>query len=159
MSSRRVVAYLSIIALVLAAAPAGAQDFAPDTVWGEAPANVAAQAANAVLTTTGGVNAGTAPVTAGRFQFLKVAPGDYVVTLTDGAGAKLATSHVASLAKSAVVKVHWADERPAAAAVPTQAASHKTTYIVIGAAAAAGVTTAIVVGTHKDNNPPVSGSR
>ncbi len=152
---RKGMAYLAITALVLLAAPVGAQDFAPDTVWGDAPQAVAAKAANATLISVGGARLATVPVTGGRFQFLKVSPGQYTVELTDGAGAKLATSHVSTISVGAVVKVHWVDERPVAAALPH---SHKTAYIVVGAAAAAGITTAVVV-NNNNNNPPVSGSR
>ncbi len=153
---RKGVACLGITALILLAAPVGAQDFAPDTVWGDAPQAVAAKAANAALISVGGARLATVPVTGGRFQFLKVSPGQYTIDLTDGAGAKLATSHVATMSGGAVVKAIFDENRPVAAAA---AHSHKTAYIVVGAAAAAGITTAIVVNNNNNNNPPVSGSR
>jgi hypothetical protein len=145
---RRALSLILIAGLALAGLPALAQDFGPNTIWGEVPAGVAGNAANAVLQDTGGRVVATVPVIDGKFAFRDVVPGQYVVVLQDGAGQVLATSQGISFASGATVKALFDAVRVPAAAVAGGGLG-TTGWILIGAAAV-GITTAIVLLTNDD---------
>jgi len=147
---RRALSLILVAGLALAGLPSLAQDFGPNTIWGEVPAGVAANAANAVLQDTAGRVVATVPVTGGKFTFLKVAPGEYVVVVQDGAAKLLATSHGISFASGATSKALFDETRvPAAAATGGGGGLGTTGKILIGAAVV-GLTTAIVIATGDD---------
>ena len=146
---RRALSAILASALCLASLPAGAQDFAPNTLWGEAPSDVVANAANAVLQDSSGRPVLTVPVVEGRFAFRDVPPGDYVVLLQDGAGKTLARSQTASLTSGAVTKALFASTRPAVAVVGGEKGLGATGWVILGAAAV-GITTAVVVASRGD---------
>jgi hypothetical protein len=146
---RRTVAVALIAGLCLVGAPlVAAQNYAPNTVWGEVPAS-AASAANAVLLDASGNVVNTVPVVDGKFSFPNVQPGRYFVLLTDAATAELARSHAADLVSSGVVKALF-DETPPAAIVPTSGGGIGTTGWVLIGAGAAGITTAIIIASDED---------
>ena len=152
MMLRRTTALILATGLILSGAPLMAQDYAPNTVWGEVPANVAS-AAHAVLLDASGNVVATAPVVGGKFQFTNVQPGRYVVQLTDAATAELARSRVADLAASSVVKALFDSSVPAAAVVPASGGGLGTTGWVLIGAGAAGITAAIVIASDNDEGP------
>ena len=132
---RRALSLILVAGLALAGLPGLAQDFGPNTIWGEVPAGVAANAANAVLQDTAGRVVATVPVTGGKFTFLKVAPGEYVVVVQDGAAKLLATSHGISFASGATSKALF-DETRVPAATGGGGGLGTTGKILIGAAVA-----------------------
>jgi len=138
-----------IAGLAMAGLPAGAQEFAPNTIWGEVPQSVASNAANAVLQDTSGRVAATVPVIVGKFTFPEVVPGQYVVVVQDAAGKALATSYGISFTSGDVTKAIFERDRPVAAAVVGGGGLSTTGWILIGAAAV-GITTAIVIATNDD---------
>jgi hypothetical protein len=154
---RRTVALALIAGLALAGAPLmAAQDYAPNTIWGEVP-SYAASAANAVLLDASGNVVAMVPVVGGQFSFSNVQPGRYFVQLTDGATVELARSHAADLASTGVVKALFDENRPPAAALvgtttTTGGGIGTTGWVLIGAAAA-GVTTAIIIASDNDEGP------
>lgn len=154
---RRALSAILALALSLASLPAGAQEFGPNTVWGEVPADAVANAANAVLQDAGGRPVLTVPIVEGRFAFRDVPPGDYVVLVQDGAGQTLARSQTASLASGAVAKALFASTRPAVAVVGGEKGLGATGWIILGAAAV-GITTAVVVAS-RGNQGAASPSR
>ena len=145
---RRALSLILIAGLALAGLPALAQDFGPNTIWGEVPQGVVENAANATLQDAGGRVVATVPVIDGKFAFLNVPPGEYVVVVQDGAAKLLATSRGISLASGATVKVLVDAVRVPAAAVAGGGLG-TTGWILIGAAAV-GITTAIVLLTNDD---------
>jgi len=147
---RRALNLILVAGLALAGLPALAQDFGPNTIWGEVPAGVAANAANAVLQDTAGRVVATVPVTGGKFTFLKVAPGEYVVVVQDGAAKLLATSHGISFASGATSKALFDATRVPAAAVTGGGGGLGTTGKILIGAAVVGITTAIVIATGDD---------
>ena len=134
-----------IAGLALAGLPAGAQDFGPDTIWGEVPQAFASNAANAVLKDTGGRVAATVPVIDGKFAFRDVVPGQYVVVVQDAAGKALATSYGISFASSDITKAIFDATRVPAAAVAGGGGGLGTTGWILIGAAAVGITAAIVI--------------
>ena len=147
---RRALSLILVTGLALAGLPGLAQDFGPNTIWGEVPAGVAANAANAVLQDTAGRVVATVPVTGGKFTFLKVAPGEYVVVVQDGAAKLLATSHGISFASGATSKALFDATRVPAAAVTSGGGGLGTTGKILIGAAVVGITTAIVIATGDD---------
>ena len=146
---RRALSLILIAGLTLAGLPALAQDFGPNTIWGEVPAEVAGNAANAVLQDTTGRIVATVPVVGGKFAFRDVVPGQYVVVVQDGAGKALATSQGISFASGATTKALFDATRIPAAVVAGGGGLGTTGWILIGAAAV-GITTAIVIATDDD---------
>ena len=147
---RRALSLILVTGLALAGLPGLAQDFGPNTIWGEVPAGVAANAANAVLQDTAGRVVATVPVTGGKFTFLNVAPGEYVVVVQDGAAKLLATSHGISFASGATSKALFDETRVPAAAVSGGGGGLGTTGKILIGAAVVGITTAIVIATGDD---------
>ena len=147
---RRALSLILIAGLALAGLPAGAQDFGPNTIWGEVPAGVTGNAANAVLQDTGRRVVATVPVIDGKFAFLNVPPGQYVVVVQDGAGKVLATSQGISFASGATVKAIFDATRVPAAVVASGGGGLGTTGWILIGAAAVGITTAIVIATNDD---------
>ena len=145
---RRALSLILIAGLALAGLPALAQDFGPNTIWGEVPQGVVGNAANAALQDTGGRVVATVPVIDGKFAFLNVPPGEYLVVVQDGAAKLLATSRGISFASGATVKALFDAVRVPAAAVAGGGLG-TTGWILIGAAAV-GITTAIVLSTNDD---------
>ena len=144
---RRALSLILIAGLALAGLPALAQDFGPNTIWGEVPAGVAGNAANAVLQDTGGRVVATVPVIDGKFAFLNVAPGEYVVVVQDGAG-EAARHEPRHLLRERGHRRRRSSTRPASRPRPSprRGGLGTTGWILIGAAAV-GITTAIV---HRD---------
>jgi hypothetical protein len=138
-----------IAGLAMAGLPAGAQELAPNTIWGEVPQSVASNAARAVLQDTSGRVAATVPVIDGKFAFPDVVPGQYVVVVQDAAGNALATSHGISFTITDITKAIFDATRVPAAAVVGGGGLSTTAWILIGAAAV-GITTAIVIATNDD---------
>jgi hypothetical protein len=147
---RRALNLILVAGLALAGLPALAQDFGPNTIWGEVPAGVAANAANAVLQDTAARVVATVPVIDGKFAFLNVAPGEYVVVVQDGAAKLLATSHGISFANGATSKALFDATRVPAAVVSSGGGGLGTTGWILIGAAAVGITTAIVIATNDD---------
>ena len=145
---KKALSLLLAIGFVLATMPVAAQDFGPNTIWGEVPQGVT-NAANAVLQDGSGRVIATAPVVGGKFAFRDVAPGQYVVVLKDGAGQALATSEGISQASGAVNKAVFGASRVPAAVVASGGGLGTTGWILIGAAAV-GITTAIVIASDDD---------
>ena len=145
---RRALSLILIAGLSLAGLPALAQDFGPNTIWGEVPASVSGNAANAVLQDASGRVVASVPVVDGKFAFRDVIPGQYVVVVQDGAGNTLATSLGVSFASGATAKAIF-EATKAAAAVVAGGGIGTTGWILIGAAAV-GITTAIVIATDDD---------
>jgi hypothetical protein len=148
---RRALSLILIAGLALTGLPALAQDFGPNTIWGEVPAGVSGNAANAILQDAGGRVLASVPVIDGKFAFRDVIPGQYVVVLQDGAGKALATSQGISFASGATTKALFDATRVPAAAVTGGGGKGlgTTGWILIGAAAV-GITTAIVIATNND---------
>jgi hypothetical protein len=140
---------LLIAGLAMAGLPAGAQELAPNTIWGEVPQSVASNAAKVVLQDTSGRVAATVPVIDGKFAFPDVVPGQYVVVVQDAAGNALATSHGISFTTTDITKAIFDATRVPAAAVVGGGGLSTTAWILIGAAAV-GITTAIVIATNDD---------
>jgi len=134
-----------IVGLALAGLPAGAQELAPNTIWGEVPQGVASNAVNVVLQDAGGRVAATVPVVAGKFAFPDVVPGQYVVVVQDAAGKALATSYGISFASSDITKAIFDATRVPAAAVAGGGGGLGTTGWILIGAAAVGITAAIVI--------------
>jgi hypothetical protein len=147
MDLRKCLAATLSMGLALAGVPLAAQDYSPNTVWGEAPAS-ATQAAFAVLQDMSGNVVQTVPVAAGMFAFEKVIPGEYTVVLRDAAQSELARSLPAQMTADAVVKAIFASKKPAAY-VPSKGGIGTTGWVLIGAGAA-GVATTIVVLTNNE---------
>jgi len=138
-------------ALCLGALPVGAQDFGPNTIWGEVPSGAEANGANAVLQDASGRVIASVPVIDGKFAFRDVTAGDYVVLIQDGAAKTLAQSEGVNLPSGAVAKVLFTTTRRVpAAVVPGGGGGLGTTGWVILGAAAVGITTAVVVATRGD---------
>jgi hypothetical protein len=148
---RRALSLILIAGLSLAGLPAIAQDFGPNTIWGEVPAGVSANAANAILQDGTGRVIASVPVVDGKFAFRDVIPGQYVVVVQDGAGNALATSQGMSFASGATTKAIFDATRVPAAAVAGGGGGGigTTGWILIGAAAV-GITTAVVIATNDD---------
>ena len=138
-----------IAGLAMAGLPAGAQELAPNTIWGEVPQSVASNAAKVVLQDTSGRVAATVPVIDGKFAFPDVVPGQYVVVVQESAGKALATSHGISFTTTDITKAIFDATRVPAAAVVGGGGLSTTAWILIGAAAV-GITTAIVIATNDD---------
>jgi len=135
-------------ALCLVSLPVGAQDVAPNTIWGEVPSGAAANAANAVLQDAGGRVISTVPIVDGKFAFRDLTAGDYVVLIQDGAGKTLAQSQLTNLATGAVARALFAATTRVPAAVAGGGGGLGTTGWVILGAAAVGITTAVIVATN-----------
>lgn len=148
---RRAFSWILVAGVVLAGVPLVAQDYSPNTVWGEVVSG-AANAANAVLLDTSGNVVATVPVVGGKFAFEDVDPGQYIVLLTDAAGAELARSRAAQLTASGVVKALFDETRAAAAVVPapTGGGFGKTAWILTGIGAA-GIATVVYFATNDDD--------
>jgi hypothetical protein len=131
--------------LAMGGLPVMAQEFAPNTLWGEVPAS-ASSAATAVLLDATDYAVATVPVVNGRFSFESVPPGSYSVVLKGPTGPVLTRSHTAAMASNAVVKVLFDQQLPAAAATGGGGGGGlgTTGWILIGAGAA-GIVTAIVI--------------
>jgi hypothetical protein len=154
---RRALSLVLVAGLALAGLPALAQDFGPNTIWGEVPSGVSGNAANAVLQDAAGRVVATVPVIDGKFAFRDVAPGEYVVVLQDGAGRALATSQGVSFASGATAKAIFDATRLPAAAVPAGGGGIGTTGLILIGAAAVGIGTSIVVlSNDNDGNPSPS---
>lgn len=154
---RRALSLVLVAGLALAGLPALAQDFGPNTIWGEVPSGVSGNAANAVLQDAAGRVVATVPVIDGKFAFRDVAPGEYVVVLQDGAGRALATSQGVSFASGATAKAIFDATRLPAAAVPASGGGIGTTGLILIGAAAVGIGTSIVVlSNDNDGNPSPS---
>ena len=147
---KKVLNLILIAGIALAGLPAGAQDFAPNTIWGEVPQGVVSNAANAVLQDASGRVAATVPVIDGKFTFRDVVPGQYVVLVQDGAGTVLATSHGVSFTNGAVSKAMFDATRVPAAAVAGGGGGLSTTAWILIGAAAVGITTAVLIATNDD---------
>lgn len=147
---RRALSLILIAGLALAGLPALAQDFGPNTIWGEVPSGVSGNAANAVLQDASGRVVATVPVIDGKFAFRDVAPGEYVVVLQDGAGKALATSQGVSFASGATAKAIFDATRLPAAAVAPGGGGIGTTGLILIGAAAVGIATAVVIATDDD---------
>ena len=148
---RKVISIFLAVGLAAMAVPLAAQDYAPDTIWGDVPAGVA-NAAKAVLQDSGGRVIATVPVVNGKFVFLKVPPGPYNVVLQDGAGKGLATSHAISFATAGTVKAQFDVSRVAGAVTSGGGGGgglSTTAWVLIGAAGL-GIATAIVIASNND---------
>lgn len=145
---KKVLNLILIAGIALAGLPAGAQDFAPNTIWGEVPQGIVSNAANAVLQDASGQVVATVLVIDGKFTFRDVVPGQYLVVVQDGAGTVLATSRGVSFTSGAVSKALFDAIRVPAAAVAGGGLG-TTAWILIGAAAV-GITTAILIATNDD---------
>jgi hypothetical protein len=145
---KKALALLLAVGFAFAAMPVAAQDFGPNTIWGEVPQGVTS-AANAVLQDGSGRVIATAPVVGGKFAFRDVAPGQYVVVVQDGAGRALATSEGISQASGAVNRAIFSAGRVPAAVVTSGGGLSTTAWVLIGAAAA-GITTAVIIATNDD---------
>jgi hypothetical protein len=145
---RKALSLVLAAGLALSALPVGAQDFGPNTIWGEVPGGIT-NAANAILQDGSGRAIATVPVIDGKFAFRDVVPGQYVVVLQDGAGRALATSEGISFASGATTRALFGATRVPAAVVPAGGGLSTTAWVLIGAAAV-GVTTAIVIATNND---------
>lgn len=156
---RKAVCSILAVALALGAVPLVAQDYGPNTIWGEAPERVRASAANAALQDGSGRVVAEVPVGAGGlFAFRDVAPGQYIVVLKDGAGSPLVQSFPISFATGATDKAIFdASRKPAAAALKGGGLS-KTAWILIGAGAV-GITTAVIIANSGNEETPASPSR
>jgi hypothetical protein len=146
---KKALALLLAIGFALATMPVAAQDFGPNTIWGEVPQGVTS-AANAVLQDASGRVIATAPVVGGKFAFRDVAPGQYAVVVQDGAGRALATSEGISQASGAVNKALFGASRVPAAAVTSGGGGLGTTGWILIGAAAAGITTAVIIASNDD---------
>jgi len=149
---RKTLALMLVAGLASMGAPLVAQDYDPNTVWGEVPAGLPS-AANAVLQDASGNTVATVPVVGGKFAFENVHPGQYVVVVTDAAGVELARSFTAELASGGVTRAIFDRSVPAAAAVAGGGGGGGlgTTGWVLIAAGAAGITTAIILATGDDD--------
>jgi hypothetical protein len=154
---KKALALLLAVGFALATMPVAAQDFGPNTIWGEVPAGVT-NAANAVLQDAGARVIATSPVVGGKFVFPNVAPGQYVVVVQDGAARLLATSLEISQASGAVNRAVFGSQAPAAAVVTSGGGGLGTTGWVLIGAAAAGIATAVVI-VSDDDEGVASGSR
>jgi hypothetical protein len=154
---KKALALLLAVGFALATMPVAAQDFGPNTIWGEVPAGVT-NAANAVLQDTGARVIATSPVVGGKFAFRNVAPGQYVVVVQDGAARLLATSLEISQASGAVNRAVFGSQAPVAAVVTSGGGGLGTTGWVLIGAAAAGIATAVVI-VSDDDEGVASGSR
>jgi hypothetical protein len=150
MMLRKTLTWILAAGLTLAGLPLAAQDYAPDTVWGQVPTGATA-ASHAVLTDASGNVVATVPIVAGKFSFENVVPGQYYVVLRDAAGTQLARSHPAQMTASAVTRAIFDDSPAAAAVVATGGGLSTTTWLLI-ALGAAGITTAIVLATGDDDD-------
>jgi hypothetical protein len=146
---RRAVTWILIAGLALAGAPlAAAQQYAPDTLWGEAP-SWASSAANAVLLDASYNVVATVPVVGGQFAFENVVPGQYWVVLNDATGVEVARSRTAQMSLGAVVKALF-DENPVAAAAVGGGGFGTTAWILTGIGLA-GIGTIIYFATNDDD--------
>lgn len=148
---RRALSLILIVGLALSGLPALAQDFGPNTIWGEVPSGVAGNAANAALKDSGARIVATVPVVDGKFAFPNVSPGEYVVVL-DGAGQVLATSFPISFAAGATTKAIFDATRVPAAVVASGGGGIGTTALILIGAAAVGIAAAIVIATNDDDD-------
>ena len=159
---RKTLTWMLVAGLATAGLPLGAQDYAPDTVWGEVP-SWAYSAADAVLTDASGNVVAAVPVVAGRFAFDAVVAGDYYVLLRDAAGSQLARSHPARMTVGAVVKALFGDDRPAAI-IPSESSASAggggigKTGLILAGLAGAGVATYFIV-RGDDDEGVASGTR
>jgi hypothetical protein len=158
----RKLSWVLVAAVALAAGLAGAQELAPNTVWGEVPHGAANRVVNAVLLDSHGNAVATVRVGGGVFSFPNVTPGRYTVVLQGDDGQTLARSHVADLHGGATIRVHFADD--ALAGGPLHGGpGWTTTRLVAGSAAALGCGGFIAYHhwhhRHHHHHPPVSGSR
>lgn len=147
---KKVLNLILIAGLALAGLPAGAQDFAPNTIWGEVPQGVVSNAVNAVLQDASVRVVATVLVIDGKFTFRDVVPGQYVVVVQDGAGTVLATSRGVSFTSGAVSKALFDAIRVPAAAVAGGGGGLGTTAWILIGAAAVGITTVILIATNDD---------
>jgi len=136
--------------LALAGAPLIALDYAPNTIWGEAPGSVRASSAFAVLQDTAGNLVGTVPVTGGTFSFESVPPGDYTVALQDAARFEIARSLVATMSTGGVTRAIFASDKVAGYVPPSTSGGIGTTGWILIGAGAVGITTAIILLTNND---------
>ncbi len=148
---RRALSWILVAGIALAGVPLIAQDYSPNTVWGDVPSG-AASAANAVLLDASGNVVATVPVVGGKFVFENVQPGQYTVALNDAASAALARSQAAQVAAGGVVKAIF-DESVAGAAVlpPSTGGGFGTTAWVLTGIGAAGIGTIIYFATNDDD--------
>ncbi len=148
---RKTLTWMLAVGLTLAGLPLAAQDYSPDTVWGQVPTGATA-ASQAVLTDASGNVVATVPIVAGKFSFENVVPGQYYVVLRDAAGTQLARSHPAQMTASTVVRAIFDDSPAAAAVVASTGGGLGTTTWLLIALGAAGITTAIVLATGDDDD-------
>jgi hypothetical protein len=162
---RRATCLILTAGLALAGAPAGAEVFGPNTVWGSVPPGLS-DAANAVILDASGRTLTMVPVIDGKFAFRDVGPGQYTVVLQTSSAHEIARSLPVDLATGSEVEAVFGSARVPAAVVPSGAASpaatgpaaataggglSTTSWIVIGAAAV-GLTTAVVIATNNNEN-------
>lgn len=154
MTTRRVWTWALVAAVALMAAPVGAQDLAPNTIWGQVPQGLSGHVGSAVLVDANGSVVANAPLVGGRFDFLNVTPGDYSVQLKDAAGKTLAESPKATLVPGGVLKVQFTGDSIVGGGLPHGGVP--TTLIVAGGAVIVGVGTAIVIDQSNKNKSPES---
>jgi hypothetical protein len=160
---------LLVAALAVAMiAPAGVQAQpapAPQSVFGQAPSDVASTATTAILVASDGREAQRVAVTSGGFAFASVPPGQYVVSLVDASGKEVARSCSTS---ASVDEARQADftrpcKVPLAAAPLAGAAAAgaglSSTALIAAGIAAAGIATAIVVTSNNRDSGAASPSR
>jgi len=120
---KKTISLALVVALSLVGMPAFAQQgHAPNTIWGQTPDSIRADATAADLEDAGGGHEATTPVADGRFAFHNVAPGQHTVVLRDGAGMSLARSEVVGLRHGGVEQAFFFGNKVPAAGVP--GASH-----------------------------------
>jgi hypothetical protein len=141
---RKVLHIVLVAAVAMTAMPAGAQDFGPNTIWGDVPRSTAAGAETADLLDLMGNIVATLPVIDGRFAFTNLVPGDYVVAVRGAQGRTLATSLTANLAVDGVTRANFGDDH-AAAAVPGGGRNVALSRLLLIGAAGAGIAVAIVL--------------
>jgi len=147
---RKSVAVILSLGLGLAA-PLAAEDYSPNTVWGEAPASVRTASAFAVLQDTAGHPVDTVPVTAGVFSFENVPPGVYTVVLQDAASDELARSLPAQMSVDSVTKAIFSSDGGARPVPPpTSSGGLGTTGRILIGAGAVGIATTIVILSNND---------
>jgi hypothetical protein len=127
------------------------------TLWGIVPQSARAGVAEILGEKVGGARVSRLPALSdGRFVFVNVAAGDYVVRLVDASGRTLAQSHVARVQSSIATEAVF-DDRPAPSPTLSAAGSGRSSkaLVIVGAAALAGVGAAIAIAANEDP-PPAS---
>lgn len=157
MRIRRTVGATLIVVLAALPAPALAQAPAPDTIWGEIPAEIRAShivGSAALQDTAVDRTIATVPVSAdGRFAFGNVPPGRYVVRVMNTNGETVATGCLVMLLAGSQQRAEFGCDKIPAALPAEHKGLNKTVLILAGAAAVGIVAVVALSGGEEPASP------